>query len=845
MLQGKSYTTFNLNFSFKTSYTRKCVCVLSCFVLSLCAGNTFADGSKELNAHGGYRAYLFSSTKANLSFPFPTTGTMKVYVNAGETIDVGSSAQGVGAGTIMLHAPDGSTYTSGTSATIGLIANRLQEVAGPLPDTGGYTPYTQTVQTGQAGVWEIDFIPPSNSDNQNATPTPILAADSWTQPQGEFIAAFDVSVRNAANSQFILGRVFTNIFSGILGNFVANCNAVFNILTKDGYQYTLNNNGQAGDGFTFFANNKGFRNADSTASYLSVDTINNPNVQDPRVPDTQTDITHKIFFNPPAGDLPTSANSPDGITWLLSTPVAASVTDIAFTGAEGTPNKAGTSPLGGDFTFTASGGGTYTILIDVNKNGSYNDPIDLKLTGSVSNGPNSVYWNGLDGQGNKVPADTVNGYRSSITVNTTAGEVHFPFIDVERNVNGVVLNRLNGINAPDYIVYWNDSPITILGTPSNPIKNLTGISSLTNGHKWGTPTTDPSNDQDFGNNKGLDTWAFIPIAPVSTTLAFKVYEADLQVVSITPAATCTGQPITYTVVVKNNGPDDANGAKFRFNYPTYISSIVVSAVATTGLSSSVAAADSIGQYNANVNIANGAVITYTITGLVSALSNGSLQTSASILRPPGVTDPDATNPADAGAPTDPVSECNSLPSGVGCNNIVSDSAKVALEPNTGAALTAFLYAITTITVTGEPGTWSQATGDPAVVVIADPTAATTTITGLDQTGIYHLLNTNSNGCTDTLVITVVPAELVIPNIFTPNGDGKNDVFEIKGLESYPGSQLFVYNRWGNEVYTSDNYLNNWDGSNLAEGTYYYLLDVKGRTGGITVYKGWVFIKRTK
>ena len=141
-------------------------------------------------------------------------------------------------------------------------------------------------------------------------------------------------------------------------------------------------------GSLFFVNNKGFRDIDSTASYLSVDTINNPNVQDPRLPDTKTDITHKIFFNPPAADLPTSANTPDGTTWLLNTPVAASVTNIGFTGKEGTPNKAGTSPLGGNFTFTSSGGGTYIILIDVNKNGSYNDAIDRKLTGSVSEGSN-------------------------------------------------------------------------------------------------------------------------------------------------------------------------------------------------------------------------------------------------------------------------------------------------------------------------------------------------------------------------------------------------------------------------------------------------------------------------
>jgi len=87
--------------------------------------------------------------------------------------------------------------------------------------------------------------------------------------------------------------------------------------------------------------------------------------------------------------------------------------------------------------------------------------------------------------------------------------------------------------------------------------------------------------------------------------------------------------------------------------------------------------------------------------------------------------------------------------------------------------------------------------------------------------------------------------MVIPNIFTPNNDGKNDDFVIKDLESYPGSQLLIFNRWGNEVYRADNYLNNWNGSGLAEGTYYYVLNRRERSGSITTFKGWVYLKRTK
>src|SRR5690606_40339000 len=65
--------------------------------------------------------------------------------------------------------------------------------------------------------------------------------------------------------------------------------------------------------------------------------------------------------------------------------------------------------------------------------------------------------------------------------------------------------------------------------------------------------------------------------------------------------------------------------------------------------------------------------------------------------------------------------------------------------------------------------------------------------------------------------------LKIPNVFTPNGDGVNDYFEIRGLGMFPTHRLTVFNRWGNEVYKSSNYQNDWNGANLSEGTYYYVL----------------------
>ena len=64
-------------------------------------------------------------------------------------------------------------------------------------------------------------------------------------------------------------------------------------------------------------------------------------------------------------------------------------------------------------------------------------------------------------------------------------------------------------------------------------------------------------------------------------------------------------------------------------------------------------------------------------------------------------------------------------------------------------------------------------------------------------------------------ITVTKSDIFIPEGFSPNGDGINDYFVIKGADKYV-INLQVFNRWGNKVYESQHYINNWDGlSNIG------------------------------
>lgn len=100
-------------------------------------------------------------------------------------------------------------------------------------------------------------------------------------------------------------------------------------------------------------------------------------------------------------------------------------------------------------------------------------------------------------------------------------------------------------------------------------------------------------------------------------------------------------------------------------------------------------------------------------------------------------------------------------------------------------------------------------------------------------------NPKNNQSLDSKSITGI----IIPNVFTPNGDGRNDTFEIPGLEYYDANEITILNRWGSTVYYRKGYKNDWTGGDLNEGTYFYLLKVKSASDKWEVYKGYITIIR--
>jgi gliding motility-associated-like protein len=113
-------------------------------------------------------------------------------------------------------------------------------------------------------------------------------------------------------------------------------------------------------------------------------------------------------------------------------------------------------------------------------------------------------------------------------------------------------------------------------------------------------------------------------------------------------------------------------------------------------------------------------------------------------------------------------------------------------------------------------------------------------------GNYSVTLYAMNGaCIDSVThqyYKVIPdKEFIVPNAFSPNGDGINDRWEIDRLKQYPGCTVTVFNRWGQEVFKSQGYQQPWDGNFKGQpvplATYYYVITLPGKQ----TYSGWVVI----
>ena len=119
---------------------------------------------------------------------------------------------------------------------------------------------------------------------------------------------------------------------------------------------------------------------------------------------------------------------------------------------------------------------------------------------------------------------------------------------------------------------------------------------------------------------------------------------------------------------------------------------------------------------------------------------------------------------------------------------------------------------------------------------------------ISDSGYYKVVVTVGE-CSDSadVNISLKECKIWVPNIFTPNGDGRNDMFEIVNFQEADRLHVKIYNRWGRRVYENEDYQNNWngtlhgDGSDVADGVYYYVIFAEG--ADYDTYNGFVTLMR--
>jgi gliding motility-associated-like protein len=205
------------------------------------------------------------------------------------------------------------------------------------------------------------------------------------------------------------------------------------------------------------------------------------------------------------------------------------------------------------------------------------------------------------------------------------------------------------------------------------------------------------------------------------------------------------------------------------------------------------------------------------------------------------------NPTLAGYGTHPLSYTyTNNTSSTSCAKTANQTAVVDITPKVrlGQDVTIFAGDAILLKTTGSQGPTFTYQWTPTTNLTLTPPESP--IANPSNTETYKVVVTSTvSGCTDQDEITItVRPKLVFGNTFTPNADTINETWEIQGINGYPAAEVKIYNRWGNEIFSSIGYAQPFDGiqnkERLPGGTYYYVIkpspDVPTLTGYLTIVR---------
>ena len=340
----------------------------------------------------------------------------------------------------------------------------------------------------------------------------------------------------------------------------------------------------------------------------------------------------------------------------------------------------------------------------------------------------------------------------------------------------------------------------------------------------------------------------------STLASCRVYSQPLTV-NVSPIPVITGlspvlqQCVGDTVILTASG-----GSSYQWSGPN-LPATNTNPVVINGVTAANAGQYTVVAYNqydcsatASTQINVNPLPVATIAGATTICVGDHTQLTASggdfYLWSPGKTLSDSTISNPIASPTDTTTYKVKISNVSGCfvNKAVTINILRKAIANAGTNKVIFEGQAIKLTATEKYGNlfyWTPTTGlsDPNVLnPIASPTD--------DITYTLHVTSTSNCGIDSSNVFVKVYKKITIPNTFSPNGDGRNDYWDIDALITYPESLMLVFDRNGQQVFRSIGYANPWDGKYngqpVPSGTYYYVLDLKNNTPKIS---GWILVVR--
>jgi len=341
----------------------------------------------------------------------------------------------------------------------------------------------------KSGIWRIQLIPPTNAKVYNEAAPNVHWGGSWF--------SWNITVDAGTTEQH--GRLWTeqyNLRQHADARYLDNLVNFY--ISEDGYIYKATEFGYNGQISTLSADGIGNRLGTSCVSaYESVE------VGDATASPAYGTCgsSYKMFFEQPAGDLPTSAMQWDGKTtdWIRPNVNHPSISDLKFK-SDGSNDQ-----LSGTISFVLHNFvGQYQIKIDVDNNGGFDDQNDVVLNEQVkklANGQQQIHFQGVDKQGQIISPSATIGIQVAIT---KVAEIHLTAADVEGRTGGLELVRLNGDNAPTTRLCWNDTGLALTTrTNTTPTSDGRDCPDSTGGlHSWGY------DDNSWGNARYIDDWVY-------------------------------------------------------------------------------------------------------------------------------------------------------------------------------------------------------------------------------------------------------------------------------------------------------------------------------------------------